>query len=86
MKIQYRSFVSAALVASSLFFGVQAASAATSTATLTGGTLAITSPASDFTYSATLTGVDVTLPSSFVVGVNDPTGSKAGWNLQAATS
>jgi hypothetical protein len=84
MKIQYRSFVSAALVASSLFFGVQAASAASSTATLTGGSLTITSPASNFSYPSTqLTGDVFNLTSSFAVGVNDATGSKAGWKLMA---
>lgn len=38
-----------------LIIGASSVGAATATATLTGGTLSITAPASDFTYTATLT-------------------------------
>jgi hypothetical protein len=84
VKLFKRSFVSIALVVGALAIGAQAASAATSTATLTAGTLSITAAASDFSYGpAALTGDAFTLPSSFAVSVDDATGSKAGWNLQA---
>ena len=45
MRLTYRSLVTSAFVAGSLFLGAQAASAATSTATLTAGTLTMTAPA-----------------------------------------
>ncbi|MDQ2785184.1 MAG: IPT/TIG domain-containing protein [Chloroflexota bacterium] len=48
------------------------------------GTLAITAAPANFSYSATLNGNPLTLTSSFAVGINDTTGSGAGWNLQAA--
>jgi hypothetical protein len=68
----------------SLVLGVSAVGAATASATLTAGTLTITSAASDFSYaSAPLTGDAFDLTSSFTVGVNDPTGSGAGWKLMA---
>jgi len=67
-----------------LIVGASSVGAATSTATLTGGTLSITAAASDFTYSGTLTGAAQNLSSSFALSVKDATGSKAGWNLQAA--
>jgi len=45
--------------------------------------LTITSAPANFSYSATLSGDVVALASSFAVGVNDTTGSSAGWKLQA---
>ncbi len=78
-----KSSIALLAIAAVMTFG-SAASAATSTATLTGGTLSITAAASDFTYSGTLTGAAQNLSSSFALSVKDATGSKAGWNLQAA--
>ncbi len=67
----------------SLLIAGSAVSAATSTATLTAGSLSITAAPANFSYPSTaLTGSVINLTSSFVVGVNDATGSKAGWNLQ----
>jgi hypothetical protein len=71
------------LLASAIFVGSMSVGAASSTATLTGGSLTITAPPANFSYSGTLTGDVLNLTSSFAVGVNDATGSKAGWNLQA---
>ena len=59
-----------------------AVGAATSTATLSAGSLTITAPPANFSYTGTLTGDVLNLASSFAIGVNDATGSKAGWNLQ----
>ncbi len=50
------------------------------------GTLSITAAPGNFAYSATLSGDPLNLTSSFAVGVNDATGSGAGWNLQATIS
>lgn len=84
MKLPMRSILCFVLLLGSLVGGVTTASAATSTATLTAGSLTITSPATDFTYTSTaLTGSQFNLTSAFTVGVTDATGSKAGWNLQA---
>lgn len=58
--------------------------AATSTATLNAGSLTITAPPANFSYTGTLTGDVLNLSSSFAIGINDATGSKAGWNLQGA--
>jgi WxL domain surface cell wall-binding len=58
--------------------------AASATATFTAGSLSITAPPANFSYSGTLTGDVLNLNSSFAVGVTDATGSKAGWNLQAS--
>ncbi len=85
MRLTHRSLVASALVAGSLVLGIQAASAATSTATLTVGTLIMTAPA-DFAYPATqLTGLAMPpLSSSFSVTVNGA-GTKSGWNLLVST-
>jgi hypothetical protein len=67
----------------SLLIAGSGVSAATSTATLTAGSLSIIAAPANFSYPSTpLTGDVINLTSSFVVGVNDATGSKAGWNLQ----
>ncbi len=73
----------ALLVVGALFAGSLSVGAASSTATLTAGSLSITAPPANFSYSGTLTGDVLNLASSFAVSVNDATGSKAGWNLQA---
>lgn len=78
-----RTGLLAFFIVGSLLVAGPAVGAATSTATLTGGTLAITAPPANFSYTGTLTGDVLNLPSSFAVSVNDPTGTKAGWNLQA---
>src|ERR1041384_1992171 len=70
-------------VAASLLVGALSVGAASSSATLTAGALSITTPPANFSYAGTLTGDVLTLASSFAVSVNDATGSKAGWNLQA---
>ncbi len=67
----------------SLLVAGSAVSAATSTATLTAGTLSITAAPANFSYPSTvLTGSTINLTSSFAASVTDATGSKAGWNLQ----
>lgn len=71
------------VVGSLIVIGPVAADAATSTATLSAGTLTISAAPANYSYSGTLTGDILNLASSFAVGVNDATGSKAGWNLQA---
>lgn len=48
------------------------------------GTLTITAAPASFSYNGTLTGATLSLTSSFAVGINDSTGSGAGWNLQAS--
>ncbi len=63
---------------------VTAVGAATASATFTAGSLSITAPPANFSYSGTLTGDVLNLTSSFAVSVTDATGSKAGWNLQAS--
>ena len=73
----------ALLMVASLVVAGSAVSAATSTATLSGGSLTLAAPAS-FSYSGTLTGDVLNLGSNFAVSVNDATGSKAGWQLQAS--
>jgi hypothetical protein len=73
----------ALLMVASLVVAGSAVSAATSTATLSGGSLTVAAPAS-FSYSGTLTGDVLNLGSNFAVSVNDATGSKAGWQLQAS--
>lgn len=80
---RFRNLLVVSFVIGSLVLGASAVSAATSTATLTAGSLSITAAPVNFLYpSTTLTGDVITLTSSFAVGVNDATGSKAGWNLQ----
>src|SRR5882724_1786836 len=78
-----RTAFAALVIATSLLVGSVAVGAATSTATLGAGSLSITAAPANFSYSGTLTGDVLNLSSSFAVGVNDATGSKAGWNLQA---
>lgn len=78
-----RSLVITLSLAASLLVAVASVGAASSSATLTAGALAITTPPANFSYSGTLTGDVLSLSSSFAVSVNDATGSKAGWNLQA---
>jgi hypothetical protein len=78
-----KGFIGLMLV-SAIFVGSMSVGAASSTATLTAGSLSITAPPANFSYSGTLTGDVLNLTSSFAVSVNDATGSKAGWNLQAA--
>ncbi len=78
-----RSLVLSFALAASLLLGIASVGAASASATLTAGSLAITTPPANFSYSGTLTGDLLTLSSSFAVSVNDATGSKAGWNLQA---
>jgi hypothetical protein len=73
----------ALLMVGSLLVAGSAVSAATSTATLTGGSLTVAAPA-NFSYSGTLTGDVLNLGSNFAVSVNDATGSKAGWQIQAS--
>jgi hypothetical protein len=73
----------ALLMVASLVVAGSAVSAATSTATLSGGSLTVAAPAS-FSYSGTLTGDVLNLGSNFAVSVNDATGSKAGWQIQAS--
>jgi hypothetical protein len=48
------------------------------------GTLSIVSPASSFSYAATLTGNTLNLSSSSAVTVLDSRGTGAGWNLQGS--
>jgi hypothetical protein len=71
-----------ALVA--LVVPVTAVGAASASATFTAGSLSISAPPANFSYSGTLTGDVLNLTSSFAVGVTDATGSKAGWNIQAS--
>lgn len=78
-----RSGFFALFMVGSVLVAGSAVSAATSTATLTAGSLTLTAP-SNFSYSGTLTGDVLNLSSSFAVSVNDATGSKAGWNIQAS--
>jgi hypothetical protein len=76
------SFFGLVMIAA-LLIGISAVCASTATATLGAGSLTITAAPANFSYSGTLTGDLLNLSSSFAVGVNDATGSKAGWNLQA---
>ncbi len=78
------SLLVAALFAAAFFVSGATANAATGTATLSGGTLTITAP-SNFTFSAvTLDGLsNKTATGPFTVGVDDPTGTNAGWKLTA---
>ncbi len=71
---------------SAMLMSVPSAKADTSvtTATLTAGTLAITSTSPTFAYVGTLTGAAQNLTSSFAVAVTDATGSAAGWKLTAS--
>ncbi len=79
----FRKWFAAALVIGTLVIGTSGVSAATSTATLTAGSLSISAAPVNFLYPSTaLTGDIINLTSSFAVGVNDATGSKAGWSLQ----
>src|SRR4051795_62754 len=71
------------LMVGAILVAVPAVGAASSTASLTAGTLSIATPPANFSYSGALTGDVLNLSSSFAVSVNDATGSKAGWNLQA---
>jgi hypothetical protein len=71
-----------ALVA--LVVPVTAVGAASATATFTAGSLSISAPPANFSYSGTLTGDVLNLTSSFALGITDATGSKAGWNIQAS--
>jgi len=83
----FRTWLAAALVIGALVVGTSSVGAATSTATLTAGSLSITAAPANFTYPSTaLTGDIINLTSSFAVGVNDATGSKAGWNLQGVVT
>ncbi len=69
----------------SLLVAGSAVSAATSTATLTAGTLSITAAPANFSYPSTvLTGSIINLTTSIATSDTDATGSKAGWNLQGA--
>ncbi len=79
-----RTGLLALFMVGSLIVASSAVSAATSTATLTAGTLTIAAAPANFSYSGTLTGDILNLSSSFAVGVNDARGSGAGWNLQAS--
>ncbi len=79
-----RTSILASLMIGALVIASAPVGAATSTATLNAGTLTITAPPANFSYAGTLTGDILNLASSFAVGVNDATGSKAGWNLQGA--
>src|SRR4051812_6432229 len=80
-----RTAFAALVFAASLLTGSLAVDAATSTATLTGASLTVSAPA-NFSYSGTLTGDVLNLSSSFAVNVNDATGNKAGWQVQATAS
>ncbi|MGI8857005.1 MAG: WxL domain-containing protein [Thermomicrobiales bacterium] len=73
------------LVLGALVIGSTAvgATGATSSLSLTAGTLGITSPPANFGYTGSLTGDVLTLTSSFAVSVSDSSGTGAGWNLQA---
>ncbi len=83
MSRSLRTWLISSFIVGTLVVGASGVSAATSTATLTAGSLAITAAPLNFSYPSTaLTGDIINLTSSFVVGVNDATGSKAGWNLQ----
>ena len=63
---------------------VTAVGATSASATFTAGSLSISAPPANFSYSGTLTGDVLNLASSFAIGVTDATGSKAGWNIQAS--
>ena len=58
--------------------------AATASAVLSASSVTITAPPANFSYSGTLSGDVLNLSSSFAVSVNDPSGTHAGWNLQAS--
>src|SRR4051794_19581907 len=79
-----RTAFAALAIAASLLVGSVAVGASTATATLGAGSLTITAAPANFSYAGTLTGDVLTLSSSFALSVNDATGSKAGWNLQAS--
>jgi hypothetical protein len=76
------SLMVAALFAAAFFTTTPSASAADGTVTLSGGTLTITAP-ENFAFTAvTLDGLsDKPTTGVFTVGVNDPTGSNAGWRV-----
>lgn len=81
------SLMFAAMFAAAFMVSGATASAATGTVALTGGTLGITAP-SNFSYTGvTLDGLSAkTATGSFTVGVDDPTGTNAGWKLTATMS
>lgn len=62
-----------------------ATGSSTGTATITGGSLSLTAP-EDFSFGeVTLDGMsDQTTTGTFSVGVDDPTGTNAGWELKAS--
>ncbi len=83
MSRSFRTGFLALFMVGSLLVAGSAVSAATSTATLTAGSLSITAAPANFSYPSTiLTGSVINLTSSFATSVTDATGSKAGWNLQ----
>ncbi len=82
-----RTWLAVFLVIATMIIGTSGVSAASSTATLTAGSLSIAAAPANFLYPSTaLTGDIINLTSSFAVGVNDATGSKAGWNLQGVVT
>jgi hypothetical protein len=78
-----KGFIAAALFCALILFS-SAVGAATASATLSAGSVIITAPPANFSYSGTLSGDVLNLSSSFAVSVNDPSGTHAGWNLQAS--
>jgi hypothetical protein len=63
----------------------QAGAATPGTATITGGTLAMTAPTS-VAFSATLTGANQSVGASQAIGVNDSTGTGTGWNVSLTST
>ncbi|MCU1681901.1 MAG: hypothetical protein JWQ81_2640 [Amycolatopsis sp.] len=69
-----------AVAALAMLAGGAVAAATPGTATITGGALAMTAPAS-VAFSATLTGTNQSAPATQIVNVVDSTGTGAGWNV-----
>jgi hypothetical protein len=78
------SLLVAAIISTVFLANMQHANAATGTVDLTGGELTLTAP-ENFSFSGvTLDGLaDKSATGTFTVGVDDPTGTNAGWKLSA---
>ncbi|MBN9386735.1 MAG: WxL domain-containing protein [Chloroflexi bacterium] len=78
------SLMVAAIISTVFLASIQHANAATGTVDLSGGDLTLTVP-TDFSFSGvTLDGLaDKSATGTFTVGVDDPSGTNAGWKLSA---
>ncbi len=92
MRVKHAAALTAALgigLASLVGYGVPAFAATSAntsvSATLTGGTLSVTAPAS-LSWAATLNGTDQSLAEPATLGANDNTGTGNGWNVTVVST